>query len=289
MEMLNVNFMWILRTQSSSHQSSGHLWISIFCIVLYNIMDTHIFVFADLLVFLPTDYGYSGKVNYTTRNIQPFYENVEVRIIASYAGTDVISPAGPAIGCTGKAQCLIIWKIDPGNSTCPCAFNISCCENGVSVSFWWNWDLAVGVSRYRYFLDLAGIYIFYKSPVANLPMISRVNRGDKRQWYIGHSLPYGSWQHVTIMLQSNEITVYYNGRYNRKAQPLSGWSTRWYPDTTRLHPRFILKRVQGNYSFSKLHMWKNKQTALFCGDSITKKSGQMLGKNKSKANAQIYV
>ena len=157
---------------------------------------------ADLLVSLPTDYGYSGNVNYTARNIRPFYEIVEVKIINNYAGADVTSPAGPAIGCSDNAQCHVIWKVDPGNNTCPCAFNISCCTNGVSVSFWWNWDLAIGVSQYRYFLDLAGIYVFYKSPVANIPMVSRANRGDNREWYVDHSLPYGSWRHVT-----NHITI----------------------------------------------------------------------------------
>ena len=96
-----------------------------------------------------------------------------------------------------------------------------------------------------------------------MPMAGLVYKGDNCQWYFPHSLPFGSWWHVAIMLQSNQITVYYNGRYHQKAHLVGDTSTGWYPDVTKVFLRFVLRRVKGNYSFSKLQLWENKQTPLF--------------------------
>ena len=121
----------------------------------------HLYHFADLLLFLPTDIDTSGNINYTRGGLLPFHKHVDVKL--NRLGTLVESPAGTAIACSEVQQCDITWNVDLENNQCPCAFNISCCANGVTVSFWWYWDI-MNVPKYRYFLDFVGIYTFYKPP-----------------------------------------------------------------------------------------------------------------------------
>ena len=68
---------------------------------------------ADLLLFLPTDIGNSGNINYTERNVSPFHKYVDMKL--NKPGTVVVSPAGSAIGCSKGNPCDITWKVDVQN------------------------------------------------------------------------------------------------------------------------------------------------------------------------------
>ena len=212
--------------------------------------------FADLLLVVSTDmnevYNNNGKGK------QPLHNNV-VRAITS-PGVTVPSPAGPAIGCSDDAQCDIKWEINLGNNTCPCAFNISCCTNGVTISFWWSWGIP-NESYYPLFLDIGGIYIFYN--VNYKPsMAYRIYGSPDEQWYSSIPVPFGTWQHVAIMIHITQLTSYVNGRFYR-SRGLGGNAVDWFPRATTMNPEIWLKPIDGNYSFGKMHLWKNKQTALF--------------------------
>ena len=212
-----------------------------------------------MLVFLPTDIGTTTKVNYTRESVRPFHDQVNVKL--NSPGIMVTSPFGRAVRCSMDNPCDITWYVDIGNISCPCAFNISCCANGVTLSFWWTWDFLYAPT-YRYFLDFGGIYIFYNVKRGYRPMSYRIYGSQKYQWYNNINLPYGTWCHVVIIIQSTRMTVYMDGRY-RGGRGLSSKHPGWFPGSASLTPRLKLKNVAGNYSFGNLHVWENKQTALF--------------------------
>ena len=212
--------------------------------------------FADILIFLPTDFNRNGVVNYTGRNIKPFHDTVKVR--TNKPGTPAASPAGSAIGCSKYARCDITWKVVLGNNPCPCAFNISCCTSGLMLSFWWNWDL-LEIPKYRYILDFGGIYNFYNPQNTYRAMAYRIYGSSDRQWFNNIPPKFGAWQHVVILVQSKKMTVYLNGRFNMD-KGLTSARNSWFPGATKLIPRFKLKRVDGNYSFGQLLMWGNLET-----------------------------
>ena len=215
--------------------------------------------FVDLLVFLPTDIDSTAKVNYTRESVRPFHDEVNMKI--NRPGTMVTSPFGRAIQCSKGTPCDITWEVDIRNTSCPCAFNISCCANGVTISFWWTWDLLEAPS-YRFFLDFGGIYIFYNPKRSYRPMSYRIYGSQKYQWFSNIHLPYGTWSHVVIMVKSTQMTLYMDGRY-RGSRGLVSKHPGWFPGSASLKPRLRLKNVAGNYSFGKLHVWENKQTAVF--------------------------
>ena len=230
--------------------------------VLY-VSDIHTLShFTDLLLLLTTDIDKSGNINYTRKGLSPFHKYVNVKL--NRPGTLVESPAGTAIACSQVKRCDITWKIDLEHNKCPCAFDISCCANGVTFSFWWYWDI-MNVPKYRYFLDFAGIYTFYNpSSKKHLPLSYRVYGSPSRQWWNDLSPKYGKWQHVVIMTQSNKMIVYIDGKFNkRKGLSRVDNPNQWFPGAKKLLPRFKVKRVEGNYSIGKLHIWENKQSALF--------------------------
>ena len=216
-------------------------------------------VFVDLLVFLPTNIGIATKVNYTRESVRPFHAEVNMNL--NRPGAMVTSPFGRAIRCSKDTPCDITWEVDIRNTSCPCAFNISCCANGVTLSFWWTWDL-LDAPSYRFFLDFGGIYIFYNPKRSYRPMSYRIYGSQKYQWFNNIHLPYGTWRHVVIMVQSTRIIVYLDGRY-RGHRGLVGTRPGWFPGSASLKPRLRLKNVAGNYSFGNLHVWENKQTAVF--------------------------
>ena len=198
-------------------------------------------------------------MNYTERRMTPLHGNVSITIKSK--GTAVDSPAGPAIGCSNDMPCDITWKVDLKNNTCPCAVNISCYENGVTLSFWWTWDF-LDVPHYRFFIDLGGIYTFYNPSNGFQALAYRIYGSRDFQWYNNLRLPHGSWRHVVIMVQSSVMTVYYDGRfYGTRGATKAGDS--WFPGASELLPRLRLKSVPGNYSFGKLYLWENKQSAAF--------------------------
>ena len=153
---------------------------------------------ADLLLFLPTDIGNSGNINYTERNVSPFHKYVNMKL--NKPGTVVASPAGSAIGCSKGNPCDITWKVDVQNEECPCAFNISCCANRFTLSFWWSWD-QLNVPVYRFFLDYGGIFVYYNPKNSYLEMSLRLYRYPNNQWLCNSNPVYGKWQHVIIMVQ----------------------------------------------------------------------------------------
>ena len=190
----------------------------------------------------------------------PLYENVVVTMNSQ--GSVVSSPAGPAIGCSDDMPCDITWKINPKNKKCPCAFNISCCENGVTLSFWWSWDF-LNVSYYRTFIDFGGIFIFYDPDHGFRDMSYRIYGSRDLQWFNKLHLPFGSWRHVVIMIHSSRMTVYYDGRFYETMEVTGVAADKWFPGENELLPRLRLKSVAGNYSFGKLQLWENKQSAAF--------------------------
>ena len=197
----------------------------------------------------------SGDVNYTGRNVRPGYGIVNVS--TNEPGTMVASPAGPAIGCSNVSRCDVTWNVDLGNDSCPCAFNISCCTNGLSVSFWWRWDLLeISISEYRHILDFGGIYIFYSPSTGHRDLNYRIYGSPDRNWWNTIPPKFGTWQHVVIMVQSTRMTVYLDGRFYMDAG-LSHGKNKWFPGATKLTPCFKLKPVEGNYSLGQLLMWGN--------------------------------
>ena len=200
----------------------------------------------------------SDQVNYTGYRKTPLHSKVFVTI--THSGNVVDSPAGKAIGCSQTTPCDITWEIDLGNSTCPCAFNISCCANGITLSFWWYWDFH-SYPHYRQFLDFGGIFIFYNPPNGYKHLSYRIFRYDDFQWYYNIGIPYGSWHHVAITLQSSKMNLFLDGRF-------LGTRNSYSPNkpTTKgktLTPRAILKSTTGNYSFGTLHVWEKEQSAAF--------------------------
>ena len=210
-------------------------------------------------MFLPTDIRTDGGVNYTGETIWPFHHKVDIKRIKP--GTMVTSPVGPAIGCSHDNRCDITWEVDVGNISCPCAFNISCCDDGVTLSFWWKWDL-LNVPYYRTFMHFGGIYVFYNPSASVEALAYRIYESRQSSWYSTLPPTYGTWLHVVLMVKSNLLTVFLNGRYHGD-RGIIPKQENWFPGSTILMPRFRLKSTTGNYSIGKLHLWKNKQTALF--------------------------
>ena len=171
-------------------------------------------------------------------------------------GIDVESPAGSAIGCFEDNLCDIAWNAELGSNPCPCAFNISCCVNGLTLSFWCYWDLLIAPSSYRYFFDFGGIYRFYQ-PGINYPVMNyRIYGSPDRNWWSNIPPHFGTWKHIVIMVQSTNVTVYLGGRFHEE-KGLIPPSNGWFPGATRLIPRLKLNRCKGNYSFGQLLMWEN--------------------------------
>ena len=133
---------------------------------------THLCHFPDLLLLLPTDIDTSGNINYTMRGLLPFHKHVEFKL--NRPGTLVKIPARAAIACSEVQQCDITWDVTLENNQCRCAFNISCCANCVTFSFWWSWDM-LNVPKCRYFLDVGGIYTFYNTRNSHQSLVYRVN------------------------------------------------------------------------------------------------------------------
>ena len=199
-----------------------------------------------------------SKVNYTGKSVRPLHTNVDVQI--TRPGTAVTSPAGPAIGCSDDTRCDIKWEVYLESNSCPCAFNISCCTNGVTLSFWWHFNLTSAV-YYRLYLDIGGIYVFYiRSYTANV-MSVRVYGSRDLQWFNYIPFPNGLWRHVVIMIMSNEMTMYLDGRY-RDTRGVAPGDLNWFQGATELTPRIWLKSTTGKYSFGKLQLWENKKSAL---------------------------
>ena len=195
----------------------------------------------------------NGNINYTGRNVRPIHDIVNV--ITNKPGTIVASPAGPAIGCSDDTPCELTWNVALGTDQCPCAFNISLCPSGLSLSFWWHWE-RLEIPRYRFILDFGGIYNFYNPENDILPMSFRVYGSPDRQWW--HNVPpiFGTWQHVVIMVKSTRMMVYVDGRFLIN-KGLTSADNSWFPGATKLTPPFKLKPVQGNYSLGQLLMWGN--------------------------------
>ena len=80
------------------------------------------------------------------------------------------------------------------------------------LSFWWNWDL-LEIPRYRYILDFGGIYNFYNPQNAYRAMSYRIYGSTDRQWFNNIPPKFGAWQHVVILVQSKNMTVYLDGRF----------------------------------------------------------------------------
>ena len=196
----------------------------------------------------------NGDVNYTGRNIRPFHDSVHA--IVNKPGIVVASPAGPAIGCSEDTLCDIKWNVELGNNPCPCAFNISCCVSGLTLSYWWKWDL-LQTSSYRYFLNFGGIYRFYQPGVHDLGMNYRIYGSPDRKWWNTIPPQFGTWQHVVIMVQSTTMTVYLDGRFYMEKGLSTADINKWFPGATRLIPRLELSRVEGNYSLGQLLTWEN--------------------------------
>ena len=200
-------------------------------------------------------------MNYTRESVRPFHDQVDVKL--NSPGITVTSPFGRAVRCSLDNPCDITWYVDIGNISCPCAFNISCCANGVTFGFWWTWDL-LNATSFRFFLDFGGIYIFYnvnKGPKTR-QLSYRIYGSQKYQWYHNIDLPYGTWRHVVITVQSTRMTLYVDGRYHG-SRGLVGQDPSRFPESANLTPRLRLHNVAGNYSFGNLHVWENTQTALF--------------------------
>ena len=193
------------------------------------------------------------------RGLSPFHKYVNIKL--DRPGTFVDSPAGTAIACSHVKRCDITWKMDLKNNNCPCAFDISCCANGVTLSFWWRWAM-LNVPYFRFFLDLGGIYTFYNPHGSYLPLSFRVYGSPNRQWWYDLSPNYGKWQHVVIMIQSNRMSVYIDGSFNDEYGLIRVDPNGWFPGSKSLIPRFKVNRVDGNYSIGKLHIWEymGKQT-----------------------------
>ena len=175
------------------------------------------------------------------------------------------SLAGPAIGCSDETRCDIKWEVGLWNSTCPCAFNISCCTNGVTLSFWWYWNLS-SIEYYRYFLDVGGIYVFYK-PSGNHGMHCRIYVSSERQFFSVIPLPNGAWRHVTIVVHADDSIYRWEISYTQGVI-VSGSS--WFPGATRLTPQIQLTPATGNYSFEKRVFGTKSSLHCFFGDSTTK-------------------
>ena len=151
--------------------------------------------------------------------------------------SSVTNPTGPAIGCSKYTRCDITWKVVLENDPCPCAFNISCCTNGLMLSFWWNWDL-LEIPRYRYILDFGGIYNFYNPQNAYRAMSYRIYGSTDRQWFNNIPPKFGAWQHVVILVQSKKMTVYLDGRFYMD-RGLTSARNSWFSGAKTLTPRLF--------------------------------------------------
>ena len=191
--------------------------------------------------------------------MRPFHNNLDVSI--TNPGTVVLSPVGPAIGCSDAIRCDIKWEIDLTSDTCPCAFNISCCKNGATLSLWWYWNVPI-VSHYQFFLDVGGIYVFHRRRDGKYPLFYCVYESSHTQWFNIIPVPNGSWRHVGITLQSTRMTLYLDGRCHG-SRGMIGTNSAWFPGATSLTPRIWLKPATGNYSLGKMYLWENGQSALF--------------------------
>ena len=218
-----------------------------------------LYQFADLLISLPTGYDNGYMIDNTRNKMRPYHKNVNVAL--NSPGTAVASPVGPAIGCSDATRCDIKWEIDLANDTCPCAFNISCCTNGVTLSFWWYWNLS-SIDYYRHFLDVGGIYVFYKPSGGNHELRYRVYGPSDKQWFNIIPVPNVSWLHVGITLQSTRMTLYLDGRFHSSRGSID-LDSGWFPGATSLTPHIWLKPATGNYSLGKMYLWENGQSALY--------------------------
>ena len=208
---------------------------------------------------LPTDNVSQGEIQYGNKTARPLHYSVRVKL--RKPGLKVACPEGQAIGCSKNNPCDIRWKVDLQNSTCPCAFNNSCCRGGVSFSFWWWWSDEV-VSWYRHFLDFGGIYVFYNA-IGNPVLKSRFLDGaDSNQWYKENALPHNTWNHLAFTMKSSQMIAYLNGRCVGKSRsrilPLY-----WFPDSSAMHPRLWLKQTDGAYSFGNFQLWEGQKSAAF--------------------------
>ena len=197
-------------------------------------------------------------MHYRQGDLHPLHDAVHVTV--KQQGFLISSPAGQALGCSDDNRCDITWEVDLKNTTCPCAFNNSCCRNGLTLSFWWSWSCTI-VSYYRFFLDFGGIYIFYIAKHNDL-MSVRMFGFEDTEWYFRIWLPRATWSHLAFTTQSQHLIVYINGRYSRRvgSKPLP---PSWYPGASALIPRFWLRRTDGNYSFGNLQLWEGARSAAF--------------------------
>ena len=217
------------------------------------------YYFAVLLAYIPPYDGKHGDILYRKDDLHPLHDAVQVTLKQS--GFLVSSPVGKVFGCSAEKLCDITWKVDLENTTCPCAFNHSCCRDGVTLSFWWSWSYTV-VPYYRFFLDLGGIYIFYNVKHGDRLMSVRMFGSENEKWYLKIWLPHDTWSHLAFTMQSQQLTVYMNGRYVRRVGPRP-LSSGWYPGASALTPHFWLRRTAGNYSFGNLQLWGGVKSAAF--------------------------
>ena len=212
------------------------------------------------MVNIPTDDTTDGNASYGNGIAQPLYNTV--RVTYRKPGVIVPSPAGQAVGCSSNTPCDIKWNVDLKNSSCHCAFNNSCCRNGVTLTFWWSWSYTI-VPYYRFFLDLGGIYLFYNVKHLDHIMSIRMFRSENEKWYLTIWLPYDTWSHLAFTMQSQQLFVYMNGRYVGRFGSRPLLPSGWHPGASALTPRFWLMRTAGNYSFGNLQLWEGVKSAAF--------------------------
>ena len=124
----------------------------------------------------------------------------------------------------------------------------------------------IWICRVRVTIDTISILVvstfFYIRTHTTNVMSYRVYGSWDLQWFNYIPLPNGLWRRVVIMIVSNEITMYLDGRYHNN-RGVSPGGLNWFPGATKLTPRIWLKSTTGNYSFGKLQLWENKKSALF--------------------------
>ena len=222
-------------------------------------------IFADLLVYIRTSDVQAGAVSYPPDDLQPRHNQVDVTI--TRVPTAVPSPGGPAIACLDDARCDILWRFSV-DDTCSCPFNISCCDNGLTYSFWWHWDL-LNYPYYRTFMILSGCLSFY-NPNNGYPHVShKAFAYGYRQWFHNLGTPFGTWSLVTIVLHPTHSKLYRNGRFvgdrhsSSFGQTTVSSCTAIDPVSGSVLNFFSVHNVAGNYSLAKLLVWDGRKSSEF--------------------------
>ena len=171
-------------------------------------------LFLDLLVSLPNSAVTEGHLTYSPKALVPLYQSVDAHVPSGSPGV-ITSPVGPALNFTDGD--VIIYDFN-FNQILPCPFNMSRCEEDITVSFWFRW-FHTFAERYTTCIQLGPGFKVYKGHHPTTHIKFRWTSLDKISWYNQMECNPDEWHHITATWQLTHTTVYRNGRKIVVRQP----------------------------------------------------------------------